>query len=203
MTYEVQQTRWDRLLRRVTGSIGPGSRVGETISELFPVLDVESVPGELLILAGTNIAHGAAQALGAAGEIPNIILFNPPESGNLITVTQVSVRSDIANDIIRCAVSSGVSGAQTDTERFRDARLISPVGRPVGQVRTLSNPSQIAQQVNFSLLANDSKFFSDENGLAVLSPDTKYVIASTSVTTTITVTFWWRERPAQESELQF
>jgi len=203
MTYEVQQTRWDRLIRRVSGSIGPGSRVSETISELFPVLDVESVPGELLLLSGTSLCHGAGSALGAAGEIPNIILFNPPGSGHLITITQVAVRSSIGNDIMRCEVSSGVSGAQLDTERFREGRLITPTTVPVGQVRSLSNPSQIAEQVAFALPIDDSKFFSDQNGLAVLAPDTKYVVASTSVTTTITVTFWWRERQAQESELQF
>lgn len=202
MTYEVQQTRWDRLIRRVSGSIGPGSRVSETISELFPVIDVERVPGELLILAGTNLAHAGSQVTAAAAEIPNVILFNPPGSNNLITVTQVAVRAG-TNDIVRFAVSSGVSGARTNTERFRDARLISPTGLPVGQISTFSNPSQIAEQVSLSVLANDSKLVSDQNGLAVLSPDTKFVVATTSVQTTMTVTFWWRERPAEVSELQF
>ena len=54
--FEVQQNRWDQLIRRVSGSIGPGSRVSETLSELLPVMDVERVPGELLRLMGTDVA---------------------------------------------------------------------------------------------------------------------------------------------------
>ena len=202
MTYEVQQTRWDRMIRRVSGSIGPGSRVSETISELFPVLDVERAPGELLVLAGTHICHGAAGATGAAAELANVILFNPPDSSNLITVTGISVGSNNA-ERIRIAVDQSVAGAQTNTERFREGRLISPTALPVGQIRTLSNPSQIAEQVDFRVLANESTFLKDENGLAVLSPDTKITVASTVATNTIFVTFWWRERAAQEAELQF
>jgi len=202
MTYEVQQTRWDRLIRRVSGSIGPGSRVSETISELFPVLDVENVPGELLLLSGTAICHGGGAAAGAVGEIPNLILFNPPDSGHLITVTQIAVAVS-TNDQIRFELSSGVLGAQLNTERFREGRLITPTTVPVGQLRSFSNPSQIAQQVAFRVLANDSHFISDQNGVAVLAPDTRLVMASTVTATTLTGTFWWRERPAQESELQF
>lgn len=200
MPFEIQQSRWDKLLRRVSGSIGPGSRVGTSISDLFPVLDVERVPGELLLLMGTRICHGAARVTGAAGELPNAILFNPVDSGQLITITQISVAVDV-NNTIRCEVSEGVSGAQVISERFREGRLITPTTLPVGQIRDLSNSSQLAQQVDFAVLANDSKFFSDPNGLAVLAPNTKYVVASTSVALTITVTFWWRERVAEQSEL--
>ncbi len=203
MTYEVQQTRWDRLIRRVSGSIGPGSRVSETISELFPVLDVERVPGELLLLSGTNVCHGASGATGAAGELPNVSLHNPPGSNHLITITQISVSSDLADDRVRAQLSSGVVGAQTLTERFRDGRLITPTTLPVGQVRTQSNASQLAQQIEFVLNGISATFFSDDNGLAVLSPDTNYTLSSVTVTTALRVTFWWRERPAQESELQF
>lgn len=202
MTYEVQQTRWDRLIRRVSGSIGPGSRVSETISELFPVIDVERVPGELLLLSGTALCHGSGAVTGAVGEIPNLILFNPPDSEHLITITQIAVEADVAGRI-RCSLSLSTSGAALDTQRFREGRLVTATTRPVGQVRSLSNPSQIEQQVNFDILANVSTFFSDENGLAILSPDTKYSVATVTIASTIRVTFWWRERPAQVSELQF
>jgi len=202
VTYEVQQTRWDRLIRRVSGSIGPGSRVSETISELFPVMDVERVPGELLLLGGTSICHGAGAATGAVGEIPNLILFNPPDSGHLITITQIAVEADVAGRI-RCELSQATSGAALDTERFREGRLVTAITRPVGQLRSLSNPSQIEQQCSFDLIADVSTFFSDVNGLAVLSPDTKYVVATVTTASTVRVTFWWREREAQVSELQF
>ena len=202
MTYEVQQTRWDRLIRRVSGSIGPGSRVSETISELFPVMDVERVPGELLLLGGTAICSGGVGITGAAGELPNAILFNPPGSDNLITITQIAV-TPTATSIMRGEVSQLTLGAQSNTERFRDGRLVSATTFPVGQIRSFSNPSQIEQHIELGAEANISKIISDQNGLAVLSPDTKFVMASTVIASTIRVTFWWRERPAEQSELQF
>jgi len=200
MTYEVQQTRWDRLIRRVSGSIGPGSRVSETLSELFPVLDVERVPGELLVLSGTNLAFGAAVVTGAAGEIPNAILFNPAASGNVLTITGISVGSDIA-DRIRMELITGISGSGIATQAFRDGRLIDPNNVPVGNVRTLSNPSQLAGRVDFPVVADTPVFVSDPNGIAVVSPDTSFRVGSVTIATTIVVTFFWRERPAQESEL--
>ncbi len=48
MGQELQQNRYDQLIRRVGGIIGPGSKVVEALGELFPVIDVENVPGELL-----------------------------------------------------------------------------------------------------------------------------------------------------------
>ena len=200
MPFEIQQTRWDKLLRRVSGSIGPGSRVGTSISDLFPVLDVESVPGELLLLAGTRICSGAAGALGAAAEVPNVIIANPADSGLLLTVTQVCITSDVTG-LVRFAMQSGITGAAQSRERFRDARLISATSLPSGQIRTASNASLPDQDVAFGVIADEPVFFSDENGLAVLSPNTQYLAAGVTVVSTIRVTYWWRERAAEQSEL--
>jgi len=202
MTYEVQQTRWDRLIRRVSGSIGPGSRLSETLSELFPVIDVENLPGELYLLSGTRLCWGATSVTGMPAEVPQAILFNPVDSGHLITVTQVSCSSNI-NDRIRFEVSQTTAGSAVATERFRDGRLITPTILPTGQVRSQSTPTLRAGQADFRVLADEGKFVSDPNGICVLSPDTKLVVGSVTGATVITVTFWWREREAQESELQF
>ena len=201
MPFEIQQSRWDKLLRRVSGSIGPGSRVGTSISDLFPVLDVESVPGELLLLSGTRICHGSAGATGAGGEVPNVILANPVDSGLLITLTQVSVAALVNTQRIRIAIEGAISGAAQNTQRFRDSRLLSLVSFPTGQIRTFSNPSVPAQDIDFIMKPDTTDFVSDPNGLAVLAPGTQYLVASLLVTGTIVVTFWWRERTAELSEL--
>jgi len=202
MTYEVQQTRWDRIVRRVSGSIGHGSRVSETISELFPVMDIERVPGELLVLGGTHICNGAASVAGAAGEVPNVSLFNPIDSNTLLTITQIAIRVDSLQRV-RIAFDQTSAGARVNTERFREGRLITATNLPVGQVFTFSNPSQAAQQVELGVGDFNSLILKDENSMGVLSPDTKCTVAGTIVATTIRVTFWWRERPAEQAELQF
>jgi len=199
MTYEVQQTRWDRIIRRVSGSIGPGSRVSETISELFPMIDVEQVPGELLILGGTNICSGAAQALGAAGEIGVIQLFNPADSGNIITVTRIEM-SATATTEVRMALATTALAINTSRERFRDTRR-SPLLLPVGNIRTASVVSQLLETYAVRVISNSSHTLEDPNGVAVLSPGTGVTIGPRTVAITAFGAFFWRERPAEESEL--
>jgi len=95
VTNEIQQNRYDQTLRRVTGIIGPGSKVAEVLTELFPVIDVERVPGELLILGGTDLAAGGASLDGGPGNSSEINLHNPPGSGKIITCTQILITSAV------------------------------------------------------------------------------------------------------------
>lgn len=200
MTYEVQQTRWDRLIRRVSGSIGPGSRVSETISELFPMIDVERVPPELLFLAGIKLGFGGTTVSGVAAESAKVQLFNPADSGNIITITSALVRTD-ATQTVRFSNESSPRTA-VNTERHRDTRAgILPA--TVGQVRSSSEAALIPAIGVFVTLANVTFVLTDPNGLAVLGPGSGFVIGGQSLNVGLTVTYFWNERVAEESELQF
>lgn len=201
MTFEVQQTRWDRIIRRVSGSVGPGSRVSETLSELFPVIDVERVPGELLVLGGTRLAVGATDLAGAAGESARTQVFNPLDSENIITVTTV-VLSVSSTQTVRIAMHSAALTTGIGTETFRDSRL-GTVPVPVGQMRQDSTIALTDANSLFRCEADTYNLLHDENGLAVLSPGFGYEIGLTNNATRIIVTYMWRERPAEPSELQF
>lgn len=201
MHNEVQQTRWDRLIRRVSGSIGPGSRVSETLSELFPVLDVESVPGELLALMGTRLSIGTSAIVGAAGESGRIQVFNPEGSANLITISRAYVTVS-TTQTVRWAVSETELATSIGLQAFRDSRFLLPA-RPLGQIRRQSSAALTLAQGEITIPANDPFMLDDPNGVAVLAPGTGFEIGSTANATTIRVTFYWRERQAEESELQF
>ena len=199
MNYEVQQTRWDRIIRRASGSIGPGSRVRETIAEVFPMIDLERVPGELLILGGTNICSGAAQALGAPAQIGVVQLFNPPDSGNIITVTRVTF-SPTGATMIRFALATSPLALNAATERFRDTRR-PPTDLPVGNIRSESIASQLLETHSVRVPASTSNHIEDPNGVAVLTPGSGITVGPTTTALTTLVAFLWRERPAEESEL--
>ena len=200
MTYEVQQTRWDRIIRRVSGSIGPGSRVSETISELFPMVDVERVPGELLMLGGTAICNGGGTIAAIAGQAPIAQLFNPVGSGNLITLTGVRVTFGGTNSTVRWGTTLVAVGTIIATQVFRDTRRILPA-LPIGQVRQNSQVAFATATNQLTLSANTIFHIEDPNGVAVLTPGTGFEIGNDALTDRIRYSFYWRERPAEESEL--
>lgn len=199
--YEVLQNRWDQLIRRVSASVGPGSRVSETLTELFPVIDVERVPGELLLLGGTRLSSGASQITGAAGQSGRLQVFNPAGSNQIITVTSVVV-STTANDQIRIATSNTALTTGVGTEIFRDRRL-PLTGRPTGQIRSDSLVALADGHLLVRVLASDNFSLEDENGLAVLPPGSGYEVGSQTNQIALTVSFLWRERAAEQSELSF
>ncbi len=200
MTYEVQQTRWDRLIRRVSGSIGPGSRVSETISELFPVLDVESVPGELLFLGGTKLGWGGTQIVGVAGQLAGIQLFNPAESGNLVTVEQVHL-STASGQTCSVGITTIAFPINTGLGFLRDVRQ-GTNELAVAQLR--SDTSAIATlNMRVRVLGNTEFTLNPRNSVGVLAPGTGMSIVGGNVASTLTATFFWHERPAEEAELQF
>ncbi len=199
MGYEVQQTRWDRLVRRVSGSIGPGSRVSETLSELFPMLDVEQVPAELLVLGGTRMAVGFSSEAAVAAVHQISELFNPVGSGALLTLHTVIVNSASATGVTM-GLSTGAFTNNNSTIGFADGRLLPPA-IPVGQVRDETAGARGTNNFFYGRDAYLGNIFSPPHAIAVLSPGTGWSIGTTAVNVSLTVSYMWTERPAEESEL--
>ncbi len=198
MTYEVQQTRWDRIIRRVSNSIGPGSRVSETLSELFPVLDVELVPGELLRLGGTQLCFGGTSISGAAGTAGRAVIFNPAGSGQLVTISQINF--GVSGD---SSIRWGITLAEQTviaTQRFRDTRDLLP-SLPVARISQVAEVALANGTGQTRAAANVGQQLHDPNGIVVLAPGTGFEIGPGVNNLAFNVCFWWRERPAEESEL--
>ena len=201
MTYEVQQTRWDRLVRRVSGSIGPGSRVSETISELFPMLNVATLNSELVFLSGWFLGLGTTNVPSVAGEISLAQLFNPAGSGKVVVPTHIMLSATDAQRIEFLLATVPLANA-VGNEIQRDSRtgVIAPV---VGQIRNLNQPLGIAAIGQFRILPLETFTMQDNNGLFVLAPGTGLTFATVSVAQTLTINFMWRERSVLPDELQF
>ena len=198
---ELQQSRYDQLLRRVGDLKGAGSKVNDALSELFPVIDVEGVPGELLLLGGTQLCIGAANTTSIAAKRPAIQLFNPVDSGKLITVSSLHASTNITQ-IFRWAVTEVALTTGIGTETYRDGRL-GQAARPSGQIRTDSTVAIVDANGLIRALANTDVRLEDDNGIAVLSPGTGLSIGIEGVLAELQATFFWRERVAEPSELNF
>jgi len=201
MTTEIQQTRYDQLLRRVGGLIGPGSKVSEVISELFPMIDVERIPGELMLLGGTRLCVGAVTRTGTATFRPRVQLFNPVDSGVLITCSSFIVDSN-TRQRIRWNTDNTQQPTGTGFQRFRDRRL-GLTALPTGGIFSDALVAIVNSDGQVLLEQDHHTTIEDPNGIAVLPPGSGLAVGGDVVNSSIGVTFYWRERSAEQSELNF
>jgi len=197
----INQNRWDQLVRRVAGLIGPGSKVNNTIGDLFPMLDVENLPGELYLLAGTRLGMGGAVQIGSAGESARVQLFNPVGSGMIVTLTSVFVSLQATATSLRWVLRDTAETTNTFAV-VRDTRL--GIGTfTTATVRAASEAVVLAGDGEIRLLGNTPFLITDPNGIAVLAPGTGLTYFLPTAAQTLRANFFWRERTAEESELQF
>lgn len=197
---ELQQNRYDQLIRRVGGVIGVGSMVSEAIGELFPMLEVENTTPELLALSGWRTAWQSTERPAVVGDTPASQLFNPIDSGTIVAVTQVTVRAD-ANVILSLEIQDTQLGVAPVRGLFRDSRFGGD--RETTAVAGAEDNIVVGGGLFFRITANLEIVITDDNGLAVLAPGAGLSVGSTNPNTRLTVNYFWRERPAERSELSF
>jgi len=198
---EIQQNRWDRLIRRAGNIVGGGSQVNDTLNELFPVIDVERVPGELLALMGTRIAFGGSSVAAGAGLRPQIQIFNPVGSGAIITVTRL-IMSPSATTTLQWNTSLAAFTTLTARGTLRDTRLRTPAANAsIAEIRVQSSAVPVGLIGTARILANTVLTVEDENSVAVLSPGFGLACDTGTVAITLNAAFYWRERTAEPSEL--
>jgi len=196
---ELQQNRYDQLLRRVGDLKGPGSKVNDVLQELFPTLDVENVPGELLFLMGTRIGWAGTAKSPTAGKKSGIQLFNPSGSGYLVTISSVLLSSNGPGALL-FGHSTTALATNTGIPRIRDTRVgVGPSG--VAELRT--SPDAAGPIGGTMRIENDVSFMlTDPNSITVLAPGSGMNVIG-AVDDSLNVTFFYRERIAEPSELTF
>jgi len=200
MPNQLQTARYDGLVRRVGGLLGGGSKVTESLSELFPMMDVENLTPELLLLAGWRTAFSTQIVLATVGETSRIGLFNPAGSGLIVVVTDVFLDADqstvVAYDLTDVALTGGDNSGKP-----RDGRD----GVIVNTGAKISN-QQTGNTVAFGRIiipVQQTIHHTSKNGLAVLGPGTGWEYGTFVDNVNMNATIHWRERAALSSELNF
>ena len=196
---QLNQNRYDQLLRRVGDLKGPGSKVNDALTELFPMIDVENVPAELLVLSGTRLAMGTIfLGAGGAGFFSKAMLRNPGQSGALIRVLVVNARLSVAGNIL-LGPSQNTFGT-AGTQAFADGRVFGE--GTVGRVLGLNN-DLVAGSTFFRIRDQVIEGVNWQPPVApmVISPGTALEVSAGSDNVAIAVSFLWVERVAQPSEL--
>jgi len=186
-------------MRRVGDLKGPGSKVNDVLQELFPTIDVENVPGELLFLMSTKIGWAATSKAPTAGKLAGIQLFNPVGSGHLITVSSVDIAS-ASDNLVTYGFRNVAIGTSTATPRQRDGRGgTGPSG--VADLRASGNEIALVNG-EFRMLASTTHTLEDPNSVCVLSPGIGLTFIG-SIDVVFSCSFNYRERVAEPSELNF
>lgn len=198
---DLQQARYDQLVRRVGSLYGGGSKVVEVLPELFPTLDVENLPLELILLAGWRKAMIHVSRTAGVGDTAAANLFNPVGSGVIAVVERMEWRFTATDNADIDIVQASLTGGQTKG-LFRDSRLGGD------RLSSLFATSQTAITTDAifrrNTTINEIEFLTEDNGLFVLSPGNGVQLGQAAVTNkNISVTFFWRERVAEQSELNF
>jgi len=194
---ELQQNRYDQLLRRVGDLKGPGSKVNDVLQELFPTLDVENVPGELLLLMATRIGWAGTAKTPAAGKKAGIQLFNPADSGQLVAISTL-ILSPSSTTQLDWGTTTTALATNTGIPKLRDTRGEGG-SRGVSQLRTSADTVALASGT-VRVLANDTFTLNDINTVCVLAPGTGLTITG-GPDINFRAQFFYRERVAEPSEL--
>ncbi len=198
---ELEQSRYDQLIRRVGNISAAGAMVREALADLFPVIDVENLPAELFLLSGTRTAFGSDIQAGVGGLFPLIQLFNPAGSNNIITLQSLYVSTNTTMNVHWELTETILTGSVL-SQKFRDSRL--PIADlAVGLVRSQNSAAPPAGFGIYRVLLDETFPLTDKDGLAVLQPGTGFNIGGSTADTVIRVCFFWRERAAESAELQF
>lgn len=199
MTNELQTARYDNLVRRLGGLLGPGSKVTETLGELFPVLETENLPAELMFLGGWTLGMNTVIVNPTVGETSRAQVFNPVGSGKIAVLTDVFITGSTANlnfQVNETPFPVLVTGVTRDTHAGMD----TGTALATGPLSTGNTPAAGRLSVlNTTMLHWTGK----ENSLAVLAPGSGLEIGTASDNLSLSCTFFWRERIALPSELSF
>ena len=197
---ELQQNRYDQLIRRVGGIIGVGSMVSEAIGELFPMLEVENTTPEILALSGWRTAWQSTERPAAGAAVSSSQLFNPVDSGVLVAVSSLAINCNPGTLVDMSILTTQIGGTPV-RGLFRDSRF--------GGLRETTATTEHADGVpaggggRIRASTNVYTRLLDDNGIVVLAPGTGLALSTAANNILMTVTYFWRERPAEPSELSF
>lgn len=194
---ELQQNRYDQLLRRVGSLKGPGSMVNDALTELFPMIDMENVPTELLLLGGSRICVGRGFSNNLAANFSQVMLRMSGGASSIATILEVVAFSDVAQAIALGPTQNTYT--LNGVEAFSDGRVFGEgtVARVLFDRLLAVGSNFMHHQVN----GVDATVFSPSRGFATITPGNAFSVSNTVVNTDLEVSFLWIERVAEPSEL--
>ncbi len=199
---QINGGRWDNFLRRMF-PIKEQSIAPVIASELVGMVIVQEWEPELFKLRDEALAIAYTEVGAVAAQLGHVQLFNPAGSASLITLEKVIFFVTV-DSTLQIAYEPGImAGSIQAASAFRDQRF-SPtpnIGITIGQPRFVSSVPVIGTATISKvqvILAPSLEWKLD----MVISPGQSVVVRHQTVNRLLGVTWFWRERSAEPSELQ-
>jgi len=163
------------------------------------MFDVENVPAELLLLAGTRLCMGTiSSAAGGVGFFSQTIIRNPAQSGVVGRIIAIDARIDVVGNIVigpsENSLTSGGARAFADTRVFGEGTTLV-----LEQANNLLSAGSTFYVIRDQLI--EGVKFEPPGGIAVLAPGGGLQVSPQGSDRGITASYIWVERVAQPSEL--
>jgi len=195
----LQTGRLENLIRRWGSIKGGGSVLSETLGDVFPILDLENLPPELLLPAGISMFAGSVSATGSAGNLAGIGIVNSVDSGMILTITKFHVKT-VAVQAISCGIQTPIATAiNTRNLDTRSAQNFQGSARLFGS----SNTAGVLGNFIIDTQATIDREVTVPHGIVVLTPGTSFQCTASVVATLLRGTFFGYLRLAEPSELSF
>jgi len=196
----IQQSRYDHLLRRTTAQYGGGSKVGEALEDLFPVIEVENTTSELLRTTGWKLGAGQISITPAIGTRAAIQLFNPVGSGHLVVLTGIIFSSATSTEVrggpsFAALTDTSTPGQQRDTRNGVLTRTVALIQE--------EDDGLVSNLINIRTASQVTQTISDPNDIAVLTPGTGWRMTTLGIDILLRMAFFYRERVGQPEEFNF
>lgn len=195
----LQTGRLENLIRRWGSIKGGGSILSETLGDVFPVLDLENLPPELRFPAGISMISGGASVTGAVGKLGALGITNRPDSGMILTITKINVKTAAIQAIsfgLRSFTSPVINARNMDS---REAQNFN------GSVAMFATTDGTGSLGNFVLdtQAGIDREVTIPHGICVLAPNSAFQVTASITNTLLRVMFFGYVRLAEPSELSF
>jgi len=198
---QIQGGRWDGFLRRIF-PIKERSIAPVLAPELVGYVTVQEWEDDLFWARDERLAWADIRLAGVASQFAHAQLLNPAGSDALVILEKIFVDTSSTGVVSIAALTGALPSGVRAASSPRDQRFqaIPSIGATVAQPITVSNVALLGSASNAEVITGD--LFTHEFKLGtILPPGESVVIRNTQVNKILGVTWFWRERTAEGTEL--
>jgi len=198
----IQDELLNRLVRKRLNTV-PG--FSSLTPELMPVFVVEGPEPDHAFEKGIALHSGLALGSALAGNLTNIVLWNPTNSGLLVTVRNFSLRAGTASEIVGGIVALATDRTNLTRTGTRDSRnrvdgiAVTTTRARVSWDNTVA--ALVSTTVNGTFYQNNGTTQTFHEIPFVLSPGFALAFTCQTANAAMQLCVQWTERPFNPSEL--